>query len=364
MGFVMQANETVIKSQGEDDYGKIVALGKDGKLDSSVMPDDTVNQNAFSNVLVNGVTIEADSETDTLELAAGTNIGLTADATNEKVTIAVTGQVTSAAQADSAGKLGTARTISITGDASGSGSFDGSEDVSISVDVVSADTATKLEMSRTINGVSFDGSADITITAEANGGNADTATNATSADSATIAESCTGNAATATKLAAARTISLTGDATGSATFDGLADASIVVDVTSADSASVCTGNAATATKLETARTINGVSFDGSADITIVADADYDGGHLFSANGYQKLSNGLIIQWGRMVSGQNTFPIPFTTAAYRMVSSNRPSWTATSSSTEVFSLSTTGFYVTDFGVGDSWKIAPDYIVIGL
>jgi len=32
----------------------------------------------------------------------------------------------------------------------------------------------------------------------------------------------------------------------------------------------CTGNAATATKLETARTINGVSFDGTANITITA----------------------------------------------------------------------------------------------
>lgn len=38
--------------------------------------------------------------------------------------------------------------------------------------------------------------------------------------------------------------------------------------TTADSAGACTGNSATATKLQTARTINGVSYDGSADITI------------------------------------------------------------------------------------------------
>ena len=46
-----------------------------------------VNQNAFSNVKVGSTTIAADGKTDTLELAAGTNITLTPDATNDKVTI-------------------------------------------------------------------------------------------------------------------------------------------------------------------------------------------------------------------------------------------------------------------------------------
>lgn len=50
-----------------------------------------VNQNAFSNVLVGATTIAADSKTDTLELVAGSNIALTPDATNDKVTIAGTG---------------------------------------------------------------------------------------------------------------------------------------------------------------------------------------------------------------------------------------------------------------------------------
>lgn len=215
MGFVLQANETVIKSQGQDDYGKIVALGNDGKLDSSVIPDSATTQNAFSSVVVNETTIAADSQADTLELEAGTNIELTADATNEKVTIAVTGQVASAAQADSA-------TV--------------------------ADSATKLATARTINGVVFDGTADITITAASDSGSTDTAT----------------------KLATARTISLTGDATGSTTFDGSEDVSISIDVTSADIAN----------KLETARTINGVSFDGSEDIVI---SQVDGKDIVTAD---------------------------------------------------------------------------------
>ena len=46
------------------------------------------NQNAFSNVKVGSTTIAADSKTDTLELVAGSNVTLTPDATNDKVTIA------------------------------------------------------------------------------------------------------------------------------------------------------------------------------------------------------------------------------------------------------------------------------------
>lgn len=49
-----------------------------------------VNQNAFSNVKVGETTVAADGKTDTLELAAGSNITLTPDTTNDKVTIAAT----------------------------------------------------------------------------------------------------------------------------------------------------------------------------------------------------------------------------------------------------------------------------------
>ena len=49
-----------------------------------------VNQNAFSNIKVGNTTIAADAKTDTVELVAGSNITLTPDATNDKVTIAAT----------------------------------------------------------------------------------------------------------------------------------------------------------------------------------------------------------------------------------------------------------------------------------
>lgn len=49
-----------------------------------------VNQNAFGKVVVGSTTITADSKTDTLTLTAGSNVTLTPDATNDKVTIAAT----------------------------------------------------------------------------------------------------------------------------------------------------------------------------------------------------------------------------------------------------------------------------------
>lgn len=45
------------------------------------------NQNAFSNVKVGTTIVAADNSTDTLEIVAGTNISITPDATNDKVTI-------------------------------------------------------------------------------------------------------------------------------------------------------------------------------------------------------------------------------------------------------------------------------------
>ena len=86
---------------------------------------DTTVTNAFSNVSVGGTTLSADSPADTLTLAAGTGITLTPNAESDSVTVAF----------DPA--------TSITGNAA---------------------TATKLQTARTINGVAFDGSADITVT--------------------------------------------------------------------------------------------------------------------------------------------------------------------------------------------------------
>lgn len=62
-----------------------------------------VNQNAFSNVKVGNATIEADSKTDTLEIAGGTGIDAVGDTANDKVTLSLDSATqTSLGKADSA----------------------------------------------------------------------------------------------------------------------------------------------------------------------------------------------------------------------------------------------------------------------
>ncbi|HHA2343907.1 TPA: phage tail protein [Enterobacter hormaechei subsp. xiangfangensis] len=106
-------------------------------------------------------------------------------------------------------------------------------------------SATKLQTSRTIGGVAFDGTANINLPGVNTGGN----------------QSTTGNAATATKLQTARTI-------GGVAFDGTANINLPGVNTGGNQST--TGNAASATKLQTARTIAGVSFNGTANIAIPA----------------------------------------------------------------------------------------------
>lgn len=79
-----------------------------------------VNQNAFSNVKVGSTTVAADSKTDTLELVAGSNVTLTPDATNDKITIAATDTNTTYTFAGGTNKFtvtpsgGTAQTVTVT----------------------------------------------------------------------------------------------------------------------------------------------------------------------------------------------------------------------------------------------------------
>ena len=106
-----------------------------------------------------------------------------------------------------------------------------------------ASTATALQTARNINGVSFNGTADITVTAAAG-----TLTGTTLASN--VVSSSLTSVGTLTNLTVTNTI--TGSVSGSS--------------------GSTTGNAATATALQTARTINGVSFNGTADITVTAAA--------------------------------------------------------------------------------------------
>lgn len=112
-----------------------------------------VNQNAFSNITVGSTTIQADAKQDTLALTAGPNIALTPDATNDKVTIGVTGTVDASASCTgnsaTATALATARTIALSGGATGTAtSFNGTADITIPVTSLDA---TKLSGTATIS---------------------------------------------------------------------------------------------------------------------------------------------------------------------------------------------------------------------
>ena len=182
-----------------------------------------------------------------------------------------------------------------------------------------AATATKLQTARTINGVSFDGTANITIPTGGGGGGSGTVTSVTASSPLTVTNGTTTPAITlgvippslggaggltgvlkatagtvsvatagtdfqAVITGAASTIAssnltinkaLVSDASGKVHSSTVTDIELgyVSGVTSAIQTQLngklsSTGNAATATKLQTARTINGIAFDGTANITI------------------------------------------------------------------------------------------------
>lgn len=126
-----------------------------------------------------------------------------------------------------------------------------------------ATTATTLQTARTINGVSFNGSANITVTANTNNAHANGAYITGSSFDGSVARTWAvdaDTAATASKVVAR-------DALGNFAANTIT-ANITGNLTGA-----VTGNASTATTLQTARTINGVSFNGSANITVTANTN-------------------------------------------------------------------------------------------
>ena len=141
--------------------------------------------------------------------------------------------------ADTASKLATARTISLTGNASGSANFDGSGNISISTTVSESKHAA-------------------------------TATNANHANTAD----------TASKLATARTISLTGNASGSANFDGSGNVSISTTVNESKHAAA-------------ANALNSMSYK-----TAIKDGTKEPAGL---NLYKVYSNGYPVPYGNLLS---------------------------------------------------------------
>lgn len=81
---------TVIDSVTRDTNGHVTKVNTKTITLPSAGTSGETNQNAFSKVTIGTTTIEADAKTDTLTLVAGSNITLTPDATNDKITIEAT----------------------------------------------------------------------------------------------------------------------------------------------------------------------------------------------------------------------------------------------------------------------------------
>jgi len=171
------------------------------------------------------------------------------------------GSSTAALRIDSAGKIGigtvTPQTkLDVNGTITASGI---SSNLTGNV-TGNADTATKLATARTINGVSFDGTANITLSVGTNANQGlDTSDSVAFAGiSGPLTGNVTGN------VTGNLTGNVTGNVTGDVTGDVTGNADTATSATSATSATTAT----TATRLGTPRTINGTSFDGTADIVV------------------------------------------------------------------------------------------------
>jgi len=118
------------------------------------------------------------------------------------------------------------------------------------LNVATAGTADTLTTARTINGTSFNGSANITITANT--------TNTLTRGSYLTGSNFNGSAATTWAV----------DATSANTASKVVARDASGNFSAGTITAALSGNATTATTLQTARTINGVSFNGSANITV------------------------------------------------------------------------------------------------
>ena len=219
------------------------------------------NQNAFSNVKVGSTTIAADTTTDTLEIAAGTNITLTPDATNDKLTITATDTTYAAGE----------------GLSLNSGTFSINKDASTVKYATSAGSATSAT-------------------------NATCATNASSVGGYTVGKSVPSNAVfTDTKYAAG-----TGLALNSGTFSVDSTASTVAYATNSGTATYAnnSGNATCATNASSVGGFTvGVSVPANAKFTDTTYATFS-----------TASNGLVKASGsggaaKFLKGDNTWGTP-------------------------------------------------------
>lgn len=204
-----------------------------GAVDNSMLAND-----GFS-LKLDGVAQEDINLGDALDFVSGQDIDLSYNSATNALTVALESQIDSdtTGNAATASALETARTLSVSGDASGSVSFDGTADADIALTIASGAVENSMLVNDGItvgNGVS---SSDIDL-----GGSLTIAGTSNQVDvsyisgsfqvglPSTISADVSGNASTASALETARTLSVSGDASGSVSFDGSANADIALTI--------------------------------------------------------------------------------------------------------------------------------------
>lgn len=243
-----------------------------GKAATGHTHSDYVNQNAFSNVAVGSTTVAADTATDTLTLV-GSNVTLTPDATNDKVTIGITKDNVTAALGYTPPTTNTVTTVSTTGSgnaitalSASNGAITATKDatfltahptITTSDDTTSTASATHGGTITMVDSVTRDGNGHVTkvntkTVTLLTDNNTDTKVtqNASTANSALPlllayqAEPASGTASTA-NYAAGVTLNPSTGTIKATNFTG----SLTGNADTATTASSCSGNAATATAL-------------------------------------------------------------------------------------------------------------------
>lgn len=84
---IKNLRDNAIHKEEKGQPNGVASLDGSGKVPTAQLP----TQNGFTTFKVGATNVTADSGADTLELVAGTNITLTPDATNDKITISASG---------------------------------------------------------------------------------------------------------------------------------------------------------------------------------------------------------------------------------------------------------------------------------
>ena len=355
-----------ISSIERDAYGRILGVTTG---DAQVtLGSNTTGNFVASLVAGTGISVsEITGEGSTPTVSIGQDVSTSASVTFANVNAHLTGNVTG--NADTATALDNARTISLSGDVSGSVSFDGSQNVDITATIQPNSVALGTDTTGNYMSDLTQGTGVSITHTPSEGSNAtiaigqDVATSA-SVQFAKVTAPLDGNATTASALQTSRAISLTGDVSGSVSFNGSADASITATIqpNSVALGTDTTGNYMLNVSASTGITVSHTEGEGSTATISVTPDTYDAYGSASA----AYDNAVIYADGLTYSIDDlTDVLTASVALDNILSYNGTAWvnqneihlTSTTNATD----SDSGALIVDGGVGIKGDIHTDGVI---